>query len=98
MFGIKKCNDGVAVSFRMRDTGQLAGKTPLVPLGQTCGESARRIRLTVHWLYADRVWYLVLGQVYLEQGRAKGDRAWCHGVVVTNGWKGRTDNKWSGDV
>ena len=42
-----------------------------------------------------RVWYLVLVQAYLEQGRAKGDRAWCHGVGVTKGWKARTDNKWA---
>ena len=36
-------------------------------------------------------WFRVQG--YLEQGRAKGDRAWCHGVVVAKGWKARTDNK-----
>ena len=66
-----------------------------MPVGHKCGESARRIRLTVHGLPADRVWYLVLVQAYLEQGRAKGDRAWCHGVVVTKGWKARTDNKWA---
>ena len=34
-------------------------------------------------------------QAYLEQGRAKGHRAWCHGSVVTKGWKARTDNKWA---
>ena len=55
----------------------------------------RRIRLTVHGLPVDRVLYLVLVQAYLEQGRAKGDRAWCHGVVVTKGWRARTDNKWA---
>ena len=64
-------------------------------MGQKCGESARRIRLTVHGLPADRVWYLVLVRAYLEQGRAKGDRAWCHGVVVEKGLKARTDNKWA---
>ena len=64
-------------------------------VGHNCGESARRIRLTVHGLPADRVWHLVLVQAYLEQGRAKEDRAWCHGVVVTKGWKARTDNKWA---
>ena len=60
-------------------------------MGHKCGESARRGRLTVHGLPADGVWYLVLVQAYLEQG----DRAWCHGVVVTKGWKARTDNKWA---
>ena len=62
-------------------------------VGQKCGKCARRIRLTVHGLPADRVWYLVLAQAYLEQGRAQGDRAWCRGVVVTKGWKARTDKK-----
>ena len=38
---------------------------------------------------------MVLVQAYLEQGRAKGDRAWCHGVVVTKGWRARTDSKWA---
>ena len=38
---------------------------------------------------------MVLVQAYLEQGRAKGNRAWCHGVVVTKGWKATTDNKWA---
>ena len=64
-------------------------------LGQTCGKSGRRIRLTVHGLPADRVCYLVLVQAYLEQGRVYGDEAWCHGVVVTNSWKARTDNRWA---
>ena len=64
-------------------------------MGHKCGESARRIRLTVHGLPADRVRYLVLVQAYLEQGRAKGDRAWCHGVVVKKGWKAGADNKWA---
>ena len=64
-------------------------------MGHKCGESVRRFRLTVHGLPADRVWYLVPVQAYLEQGRAKGDRAWYHGVVVTKGWKARTDNKWA---
>ena len=85
----------MAVSFRMTDTGRPEEEAPIVPVGHKCGESARRIRLTVHGLPADRVWYLVLVQAYLEQGRAKGDRAWCHGVVVTKRWKARTDNQWA---
>ena len=93
--GLQEEDDGVVVSFRMTDTGRPDEEAPIVPVGHKCGESARRIRLTVHGLPADRVWYLVLVQAYLEQGRAKGDRAWCHGVVVTKGWKARTDNKWA---
>ena len=93
--GLQEEDDGVAVSFRMTDTGRPDEEAPIVPVGHKCGESARRIRLTVHGLPADRVWYLVLVQAYLEQGRAKGDRAWCHGVVVTKGWIARTDNKWA---
>ena len=84
----------MAVSFWMTDTGRPDEEAPIVTVGHKCGESARRIRLTVHGLPADRVWYLVLVQAYLEQGRAKRDRAWCHGVVATKGWKARTDNKW----
>ena len=95
MTGLREADDGPVVSFRMTDTGRPAEEAPLVPVGHTCGESARQIRLTVHGLPADRVWYLVLVQAYLEQGRAKGDSAWCHGVVVTNGWKPRTDNRWA---
>ena len=93
--GLQEEDDGVAVSFRMTDTGRPEEEAPIVPAGHKCGESARRIRLTVQGLPADRVWYLVLVQAYLEQGRANGDRAWCHGVVVTKGWKARTDNKWA---
>ena len=93
--GLQEEDDGVAVSFRMTDTGRPEEEAPIVPVGHKCGESARRIRLTVQRLPADRVWYLVLVQAYLERGRAKGDRAWCHGVVVTKGWKARTDNKWA---
>ena len=85
----------MAVSFRMTDTGRPEEELPMVPVGHKCGESAWRIRLTVQGLPADKVWYLVLVQAYLEQGRAKGDRAWCHRVVVTKGWKGRRDNKWA---
>ena len=92
--GLREEDEGVAVSFRMTDTGRPEEEAPIVPVGHKCGESARRMRLTVHRLPADRVWYLVLVQAYLEQGRAKGDTAWCHGVVVTKGWKARTDNKW----
>ena len=83
--GLQEEDDGVAVSFRMTDTRRPEREAPIVPVGHKCRESARRIR----------VWYLVLVQAYLEQGRAKGDRAWCHGVVVTKGWKARTDNKWA---
>ena len=79
----------------MTDSGRPDEEAPIVPVGHKCEESARRIRLTVHGLPADRVWYLVLVQAYLEQGRAKGDRAWCHRVVVTKGWKARTDKKWA---
>ena len=93
--GLGEEDDGLAVSFRMMDTGQPEKKAPIVPVGHKCGESVRRIRRTVHKLPADRVRYLVLVQAYLEQGRAKGDTAWCHGVVVTKGWKARTDNKWA---
>ena len=93
--GLQEEDDGVAVSFRMTDTGRPDEEAPIVPVGHKCGESARTIRLTVHPLPADTVWYLVLVQSYLEQGRAKGDRACCHGVVVTKGWRARTDNKWA---
>ena len=91
--GLQEEDDGVAVSFRMTDVGRPDEEAPIGPVGHKCGDSARRIRLAVQGLPADRVWYLVLVQVYLEQGRAKGDRAWCHGVVVTKGWRARTDNK-----
>ena len=50
-----------------------------------CGESAKRIRLTVHKLPATVVWYLLLVQAYPEQDIAQGERAWCHGVLVTRG-------------
>ena len=95
VLGLQEEDDGVAVSFWMKDSGRPDEEAPIVPVGHKCGESARRIRLTVHGLPADKVWYLVLVQAYLEHGRAKGDRAWCHGVVVTKGWKARTDNKWA---
>ena len=85
----------MAVIFWMTDSGRPDEEAPIVLVGHKCGESARRIRLTVHGLAADRVWYLVLVQAYLEQGRGKADRAWCHGVVVTKGWNARTDNKWA---
>ena len=88
-------DNGVTVSSRMTDTGRPDEEAPIVPVGHKCGESARRIRLTVHGLPADREWCLVLVQGYLEQGRAKGDRAWCHGVVVIKGLRARTDNKWA---
>ena len=79
----------------MTDTGRPEEEVPIVPVGHRCGESARRIRLTGHGLPADRVWCLVLVQAYLDQGRVKGDRSWCHGSVVTKGWKARTDKKWA---
>ena len=85
----------MAVSFRMTDTGRPDEEAPIVPVGHKCGESAKRIRLTVHGSPADRLCYLVLVHAYLEQGRARGDRAWCHGVVVTKGWRARTDKKWA---
>ena len=93
MRGLQEEANGLAVSFWMTDACRPAEEAPLGPVGHKCGESAGRIRLTAHRLPADRVWYLVLVQAYLEHGRAKGDRAWCHGVVVTEGWKARTDNK-----
>ena len=93
--GLQEEDERVAVSFRMTDTGRPEEEAPIVPVGHKCGESARMIRLTVHGLPADRVWYLVLVQVYLEHGRGKGDTAWCHGVVVMKGWKDTTDNKWA---
>ena len=85
----------MAVSFLTTDTGRADEEAPIVPVGHKCGESARRIRLTVHGLPADRGWYSVLVQAYLEQGRARGDRGECHGVVVTKGLRARTDNKWA---
>ena len=54
--GLQEEDDGVAVSFRMTDTGRPDEEAPIVPVGHRCGESARRIRLTVHGLPADRVW------------------------------------------
>ena len=93
--GLQEEDDGVAVSFWMTDAGRPDEEAPIVPVGHKCRENARRIGLTVHGLPADRVWYLVLVQAYLEQGRAKGDRAWCHGVVVMRGWRARTDNEWA---
>ena len=93
--GLQEEDDGVAVSFLMTDTGRPEEEALIVPVGHKCQESARRIRLTVHGLPADRVWYLVLVQAYLEHGRAYGDRAWCHRVVLTKGWKARMDNKWA---
>ena len=91
--GLQEEDEGVAVSFRMTDIGRPEEEAPIVPVGHRCGESARRIRLTVHGLPADMVWYLFLLQAYREQGRVRGNRAWCHGVVVTTGWKARRDNK-----
>ena len=64
--GLQEEDDGVAVSFQMTDSGRPEQEAPKVPVGHKCEESARRIRLTVHGLPADRVWYLVLVQAYLE--------------------------------
>ena len=93
--GLQEEDDEMALSFRMMDTGRPEEEAPIVPVGYKFGESARMIGLMVRGLPPDRVWYLVLMQAYLKQGRAKGDRAWCHGVVVTKGWKAKTDNKWA---
>ena len=54
--GLQEEDDGVAVSFWMTDLGRPDEEAPIVPVGHKCGESARRIRLTVHGLPADRVW------------------------------------------
>ena len=93
--GPQEEDDGVTVSFWMTDAGRPDEEARIVPVGHKCGESARRIRPTDHGSPVDRVWYLVLVQAYLEQGRVKGDRAWCHGVVVTKGCRAQTDNKWA---
>ena len=45
--GLQEEDAGVAVSFRMTDTGRPQKEAPIVPVGHKCGESARRIRLTV---------------------------------------------------
>ena len=73
--GLQKEDNSVAVSFRMTDAGRPDEEAPIVLVGHKCGESARRIRLTVHGLPADSIWYFVLVQAYLEQGRARADRA-----------------------
>ena len=65
---LQKEDDGVAVSFWITDTGRPEEEAPIVPVGHKCGERARRIRLTVHGLPADKVWYRVQVQAYLEQG------------------------------
>ena len=53
--GLQEEDDGVAVSFQNTDMGHLTEEAAMVPLGHQCGESARRIRLTVHRLLADTV-------------------------------------------
>ena len=53
--GLQEGDDGVVVSFRMTDMGRPEEEAPIVPVGHKCGESARRIRLTVRGLPADRV-------------------------------------------
>ena len=54
MRGLQEDDDGVAPSLRMSDTGRPEEEAPIVPVGHKCGVSARRIRLTVHGLPADR--------------------------------------------
>ena len=46
--GLQEVDDGVAVTLRMTDTGTPEEDAPIVPVGHKCGESARKIRLTVH--------------------------------------------------
>ena len=75
VLGLQKEDNGVAVSFRMTDAGRPDKEAPIVLVGHKCGGSARRIRLTVQGLPADSIWYFVLVQAYLEQGRARADRA-----------------------
>ena len=71
MRGLHEEDDGVAVRFQMTDTGQPEEEAPIVSVGHKCRDSVRRIRLTVNGLPGDRLWYLVMVQAYLEQGRAK---------------------------
>ena len=72
--GLRKEDDGVAVSFWRTDAGRPDAGAPIVPVGHKCGKSARRIRLTV------RVWYLVL---YRRTWSRAGGRGTGHGVT---GW------------
>ena len=69
--GLPEEDDRVAVSFRMTDTGRPAEEVPLVPVSRTGREDAEQIRLRVHRLPGDRVWYLLLVQAYFEQGGGK---------------------------
>ena len=89
MRGLQKEDDGMEVSFRMTDPGPAEEEAPRVPVGHKCGESARRIRLTVHRLPAGRVWYLVRVQAYLEQG--SGERG--QGMVSRSGGDERLEGK-----
>ena len=82
-------DDGVAVSFRITDTGRPEEEAPIVPVGHKCGESARRIRLTVHRLPADRVWYLVSGAGIPGAGQGKGGQ----GMVSRVGGDKRLEGK-----
>ena len=81
--GLQEEDDGVAVSFRMTDTGRPDEEAPIVPVGHKCGESARRIRLTVHGLPADRngTWFW-----YRHTWSRSGRGGTGHGVT---GWWGR---------
>ena len=87
--GLQEEDDGVAVSFWMTDSRRPNKEAPIVPVGHKCGESARRIRLTVHGLPGDRVWYLVLVQAYLEQGRASGGQGMVSRGGGDEGMEGR---------
>ena len=60
----------MAVRSQMMDAGRPHEEAPIVVMVHKCAEGARRIRLTVQGLPADRVWYLVLVQPYLGQSRA----------------------------
>ena len=44
------------------------------------------VRLTVHRRPAEKVWFLVLVRVDLEQGRPAGEGDGSHSVAVTDRW------------
>ena len=60
--GLQEEDEGLAVSFRITDTGRPEKEAPMVPVGHRCSKSAKRIRVRVHGLPADRVWDLILVQ------------------------------------
>ena len=80
VWGLQEEDEGVALSFRMRDTGRPEQEAPIVPVGHKCGEGAKRIRMTVHGLPADRVWYLFWCRRTWSRARRRGTG---HGV---KGW------------